>query len=47
MAVGINITWKKGKGKQYHIIYDIEAVGKNIRLEKRKKTDISEEKIKI
>ena len=29
MAVGKNITWKKGKGKQYHSPYD--AVEKNIK----------------
>ena len=31
---GKNITWIKGKGKQYHLLYDIEAVGKNIKLGK-------------
>ena len=25
------MTLKKGKGKQYHLFYDIEAVGKNIK----------------
>ena len=30
MAVRKNITWKKGKGKQYHLPYNIEAIGKNI-----------------
>ena len=29
-AVGKNIALEKGKGKQYHLFYDIEAVGKNI-----------------
>ena len=29
MAVGKNITWKKGK--QYHVPYNIEAVGKNLK----------------
>ena len=28
MAVGKNLTWKKGNGKQYHLPYDIKAVGK-------------------
>ena len=28
--VGKNITKEKGKGKQYHLPYDIEAVDKNI-----------------
>ena len=31
MAVGKNTTWKKGKGKQYHLPYNTEAVGKNIK----------------
>ena len=31
MAVGKNITWKRGKGKQYYLPYDIEDVGKNIK----------------
>ena len=31
MAVRKNITWKIGKGKQYHFLYNIEAVGKNIK----------------
>ena len=26
MSVGKNITWKKGKGKQYHLPYIIKAV---------------------
>ena len=30
MAVGKNITSKKGKEKQYHLPYIIEAVWKNI-----------------
>ena len=29
-AVGKNITLEKGKGKQYHLFYDIKTVGKNI-----------------
>ena len=29
MALGKNITWKKGK--QHHLPYDIKAVGKNIK----------------
>ena len=32
MAVGKKITW--GKGKQYHLPCNIEAVGKNIKQEK-------------
>ena len=32
MAVGKNIMWKEGKGKQYHIPYNVKAVGKNIKL---------------
>ena len=28
MAVGKNIAWKMGKGKQYHLPYDIKAVRK-------------------
>ena len=34
MAVGKNITWKiqkRGQGKQYHLHYNIEAVGNNIK----------------
>ena len=32
MAAGKNIAWKKnGKGKQYHLPYNIEAVGRNIK----------------
>ena len=31
MAVGKNITWKKGKGMQYHLPFNIEAVWKNIK----------------
>ena len=32
MAVGKNLTWKKkGKGKQCHLPYNIEAIGKNIK----------------
>ena len=30
MAVGKNITCKKGEGKHYHLPYNIEAVGKDI-----------------
>ena len=30
MAVGKNITFKKGKGKKYRLPYDKKAVGKNI-----------------
>ena len=31
MAVGKNITWKKRKGKQNHLPYNIKAAGKNIK----------------
>ena len=37
MAVGKNISWTifstlyKEKGKRYHLLYNIEAVGKNIK----------------
>ena len=34
MAVGKNITRKKGKGKQYYFSFHFEAVGKNIKWEK-------------
>ena len=37
--------WKKGKGKQYHLPYNIEAVEKNINWEKRERS--FGEKIKI
>ena len=42
MAVGKNITWKKGKGKQNHFPCNIEAIEKNIKLGKG---EISWEKI--
>ena len=45
MSVGKNIMLKKGKGKQYHLPYNIEAVGKNIEWLKGK--DISIKNIKI
>ena len=32
MAVGKNITWKKGKENQCHLPFNIEAVGKNIKI---------------
>ena len=32
MAVGKNVMW--GKGKQYHLFYNVKAVGKNIKWEK-------------
>ena len=44
MAVGKNITWKKGK--QYHLLYYIEAVRKNIKWGKGKGVKISGKKIK-
>ena len=31
MAVGKNITWKKGKRKQYNLPYNIQAIWKNIK----------------
>ena len=34
MALGKNITWKKEKGKQYYLPYNIEAARKNIKLGK-------------
>ena len=42
MAEGKNATWKKGK--QCHLSYNIEAVGKNIKW--RNRTDILGKKIK-
>ena len=44
MAEVKNATWKKGKGKQYHPPYNIEAVGKNIKWGNR--TEIFGKKIK-
>ena len=43
------MTWKKGKGKQYHLsrLYDIKAAGKNIKWGKGKGYKISGKKIKI
>ena len=29
--MGKNITWKRGMCKQYHLPYDIKAIGKNIK----------------
>ena len=31
MAAEKNITWKKGKGKKYILLYNVETVGKNIK----------------
>ena len=31
MAFGKNITWKKGKWKQYYLPFNIEVVEKNIK----------------
>ena len=31
IAMGKNITWKRGRGKQYHLPYIVESVGKNIK----------------
>ena len=31
MAVLMNLTWKNGKGKQYHLPYNFKAAGKNIK----------------
>ena len=39
--------YKKGQGKQYHLSYNIEAVGKNIKWGKGKGMEISAKKIKI
>ena len=49
MAAGKIIMWKKGKGKQYHLPYNIEAVGKNIKWESvmRKGTEIWERKLRF
>ena len=33
MALGKNITLQKGKKKHYHIIYNIWAVGNNIKMQ--------------
>ena len=38
---------KKGKGKFYQLLYNIEAVSKNIKWEKGKGTVMSGKKIKI
>ena len=39
---------KKRKGKQYHLPYNIESVGKNIKLERGEEDgNFPEEKIKI
>ena len=46
--MGKNIKWKKRKWKlHYHLPYNIEAVGKNIKCGKRKQTEISGKIIKI
>ena len=48
MAVGKNITWKKGEGKQYHLPFNIEAVEGRISSEKEgKETESFGKKIKI
>ena len=47
MTPGKTITWKKEKGKQYHLACNIEAVGKNNKWAKKKKTEIWGKKIKI
>ena len=44
MAVGKNITWEKGKGKQYRLSFNIDTVGKNIRWGKGKETENSGKK---
>ena len=36
MAVGKDIAWKKGKGKQKHLLYNFGAVGENIKWGKGK-----------
>ena len=38
---------KKGKGKQYHLLYNIQAVGKNIKWGRLEDRGILEKKIKI
>ena len=38
--LGKNLIWKKGKREQYHLPYNIEAVQKNIKGVKGKRTDI-------
>ena len=43
MSVGKNMTWKKAK--QYHLPYNIKAVGKNIKMGKG--MEILGKKIKI
>ena len=35
-SVGKNITWKKGKGKQYLLPFHIKAVGKYIKLGRKR-----------
>ena len=47
VPVGNNITWKKGKGRQYHLPNNIQAVGKNIKWGKGEGTEISGKQIKI
>ena len=47
MAVGKNIKRKRGKGKQYHLPYNIKSVGKNIKLERGDLEEILGKKIKI
>ena len=45
MAVRKNITWKKRK--QYHLLYNIGDVKKNIKGKKGKETEFSGKEIKI
>ena len=38
----MNIIWKKGKGKQYHLPYNIKTIGKNIKWDREDGDGISE-----
>ena len=38
--VGENITWKKGKGKQYNLPNNSMAVGKNVKWGRREGDEI-------
>ena len=40
MTVGKNIRGKKGNGKQFHLPYNIKALGKNINWEEGEGTEI-------
>ena len=47
MAVGKNIKRKRGKGKQYHLPFNIKSVGKNIKFERGDLNESFGEEIKI